>query len=557
MPEAKRTALAMKLNNLLASPGFSSWLEGEALDIQRMYYTPERKPRITIFCIAHLSDTERMFFVSLLMNQLLGWMRTQQGTTSLRAIFYMDEIYGYLPPTAMPPSKKPLMILLKQARAFGLGILLATQNPADLDYKALANIGTWWLGRLQTERDKMRVLEGLEGAANTAGGKFDRQLMEQTLSGLGNRVFLMNNVHEDHPVVFTVRWLMSYLGGPLSRPQIKALMDPIRPKAGAKAAAANEDDGFAPPGASSTATTDRNTLRPKLPDGATELFQPSDDDGERITYTPAILRSATVMFDDAKRKITGRSIVTLVNEIDIEKQKVLWDKFVDLPKDDDLSKYESEPKENAAYADLPGPALKTTTYTSIKKDFTDWVFANHSLELFFSPLLEAYSNPGEKQDEFKVRITQTIREQRDAAIEELRTKTAKTMKSLQDKAEKAASKVDVQQAQSSGAKLSAAVEIGGSILGAIFGRKTSLVKASTISSASRAWKEGADVKAAQSELESLKADIAKLEKQIDDDTQKIRDQYDPATLAFETFKLSPQKKNIQVTATGILWLAKA
>jgi len=556
MPEAKRTALAMKLNNLLASPGFSSWLEGEALDIQRMYYTPEGKPRITIFCIAHLSDTERMFFVSLLMNQLLGWMRTQQGTTSLRAIFYMDEIYGYLPPTAMPPSKKPLMILLKQARAFGLGILLATQNPADLDYKALANIGTWWLGRLQTERDKMRVLEGLEGAANTAGGKFDRQLMEQTLAGLGNRVFLMNNVHEDHPVVFTVRWLMSYLSGPLSRPQIKALMDPIRPKAGAKAAAAAEDDGFAPPGASSAAAADRNTLRPKLPEGASELFQPSDDDGERITYTPAILRSATIMFDDAKRKITGRSIVTLVNEIDIEKQKVLWDKFVDVPKDDDLSKYESDPKENAAYADLPGPALKTTTYTSIKKDFTDWVFANHSLELFFSPLLEAYSNPGEKQDEFKVRITQTTREQRDAAIEELRTKTAKAMKSLQDKAEKAASKVDVQQAQSSGAKLSAAVQIGGSILGAIFGRKTSLVKASTISSASRAWKEGADVKAAQSELESLKADIAELEKQIADDTQKIRDQYDPATLAFETFKLSPMKKNIQVTATGILWLAK-
>lgn len=555
MPEAKRTTLAMKLNNLLASPGFSTWLEGEALDIQRMYYTLEGKPRITIFCIAHLSDTERMFFVSLLMNQLLGWMRTQQGTTSLRAIFYMDEIYGYLPPTAMPPSKKPLMILLKQARAFGLGILLATQNPADLDYKALANIGTWWLGRLQTERDKMRVLEGLEGAANTAGGKFDRQLMEQTLAGLGNRVFLMNNVHEDHPVVFTVRWLMSYLSGPLSRPQIKALMDPIRPKAGAKAAPA-EDDGFAPPGASNAAATDRNTLRPKLPDGATELFQPSDDDGERITYIPAILRSATVMFDDAKRKISGRSIITLVNEIDIEKQKVLWDKFVDVAKDDDLSKYESEPKENAAYADLPGPALKTTTYTSIKKDFTEWVFANHSLELFFSPLLEVYSNPGEKQDEFKVRITQTTREQRDAAIEELRAKTAKTMKSLQDKAEKAASKVDVQQAQSSGAKLSAAVEIGGSILGAIFGRKSSLVKASTISSASRAWKEGVDVKAAQNELDSLKADMAELEKQIADDTQKIRDQYDPATLVFETFKLSPMKKNIQVTATGILWLAK-
>ncbi len=554
MPEAKRVPLAMKLNNLLASPGFSTWLEGEPLDIQRMYYTPEGKPRVTIFCIAHLSDTERMFFVSLLLNQLLGWMRTQQGTTSLRALFYMDEIFGYLPPTAMPPSKKPMMFLLKQARAFGLGILLATQNPADLDYKALANIGTWWLGRLQTERDKMRVLDGLEGAANTAGGKFDRQLMEQTLAGLGARVFLMNNVHEDAPVVFHVRWILSYLSGPLARNQIKALMDPIRPAKEEKAAA--EDDGFAPPGAS-TSNADRNTTHPKLPEDVTELFQPSDEDGESLTYTPTILRSATVVFDDAKRKISGKSVITLVNAIDIEKQKVLWDKFVDIPKNDDLSQYESEPKENAAFADLPGPALKSSTYTSIKKDFTDWVYANHSLEVFFSPLLEAYSNPGEKQDEFKGRVTQTAREQRDAAIEELRAKTAKTMKSLQDKAEKASAKIDAQKAQSTSAKLSTAAQIGGSLLGMLMGRKTSVVKASTVSSASRMWKEGQDVKAAENELESVKADIAALEQQVADETQKIRDQYDPAALTLETVKLTPVKKNIQVTATGILWLAKA
>jgi hypothetical protein len=244
-------------------------------------------------------------------------------------------------------------------------MLLATQNPADLDYKALANIGTWWLGRLQTERDKMRVLEGLEGAANTAGGKFDRQLMERTLAGLGARVFLMNNVHEDAPVAFHVRWILSYLSGPLSRPQIKRSWTRSARRKERRAA---EDDGFAPPGASSTAE-DRNTVRPKLPEDVTELFQPTDEDGEASPTLPAILRSATVVFDDAKKKISGKSSVTLVNVIDIEKQKVLWDKFVDIPKDDDLSKYDSEPVENAAFADLPGPALKSSTYTSIKKDF--------------------------------------------------------------------------------------------------------------------------------------------------------------------------------------------
>jgi hypothetical protein len=554
-PESKRTPLAMKLNNLLASPGFSTWLEGEPLDIQRMYYTKEGKPRVTIFCIAHLSDTERMFFVSLLLNQLLGWMRTQQGTTSLRALFYMDEIFGYLPPTAMPPSKKPMMILLKQARAFGLGILLATQNPADLDYKALANIGTWWLGRLQTERDKMRVLDGLEGAANTAGGKFDRQLMERTLAGLGARVFLMNNVHEDAPVVFHVRWILSYLSGPLARNQIKALMYPIRPAK--KEAVASEDDGFAPPGASS-ASADRNTTHPKLPEDVTELFQPSDEDAESLTYTPAILRSATVVFDDAKRKISGKSVVTLVNAIDIEKQKVLWDKFIDIPKNDDLSQYESEPKENAAFADLPGPALKSSTYTSIKKDFIDWVYANHSLEVFFSPLLEAYSNPGEKQDEFKARVTQTARELRDKAVEELREKTAKAVKALEAKADKASAKVETQKAQASSATMSTVVSIGGGILGAIFGRKSGITAASSsIAGASRVMKERREAAAAESELEAIHSEMADLEKQLADDTQKIRDQYDPAALALETVKLTPVKKNIQVTATGILWLAKA
>src|SRR4029079_11109095 len=196
-PANDRFQLAMALNNLLASPSFATWMEGEPLDVHQFLYTPSGKPRLSIFSIAHLADAERMFFVSLLLNQVLGWMRTQSGTTSLRAIVYMDEIFGYFPPVANPPSKLPLLTLLKQARAFGLGVVLATQNPVDLDYKGLSNAGTWFIGRLQAERDKARVLEGLEGIAAGTGQKFDKQQMEQTLAGLGNRIFLMNNVHED------------------------------------------------------------------------------------------------------------------------------------------------------------------------------------------------------------------------------------------------------------------------------------------------------------------------------------------------------------------------
>ena len=201
------------------------WKENRSI-FANLLYTRDGKPRIAIFSIAHLSDAERMFFVSLLLNQVLAWIRTQSGTTSLRAMLYMDEIFGYFPPVANPPSKGPLLTLLKQARAYGLGILLATQNPVDLDYKGLSNTGTWFIGRLQTERDKMRVLEGLEGAAAATGKNFDRQSMEQTLAGLGNRIFLMNNVNYDAPIIFETRWTMSYLRGPLTRNQIKVLMDP-------------------------------------------------------------------------------------------------------------------------------------------------------------------------------------------------------------------------------------------------------------------------------------------------------------------------------------------
>ena len=222
-PAKDRFALALSINNLLASPGFQTWLTGEPLDIGAMLHTPQGKPRVSVLSIAHLSDAERMFFVSLLLNQVLSWMRAQSGTTSLRALLYMDEIFGFFPPVANPPSKKPLLTLLKQARAFGLGVVLATQNPMDLDYKGLSNAGTWFIGRLQTDRDKMRVLDGLEGAMSEAGAKFDRQQMNKILSSLGNRVFLLNNVHEDAPVLFQTRWTLSYLRGPITRDQIRLL----------------------------------------------------------------------------------------------------------------------------------------------------------------------------------------------------------------------------------------------------------------------------------------------------------------------------------------------
>ena len=228
-PKKARAALALKLNGLLAAPGFAAWLEGEPLDPATLFRSADGRPRVAVISIAHLTEAERMFFVTLLLGEVVAWMRGQTGTSSLRAILYMDEIFGYFPPVAEPPSKRPLLTLLKQARAYGLGVVLATQNPVDLDYKGLANAGTWLIGRLQTERDKARLMDGLEGASAAAGGTFDRAAVEATIGRLAKRVFLMNNVHEDAPVLFESRWAMSYLRGPLTRQQIATLMEGRKP----------------------------------------------------------------------------------------------------------------------------------------------------------------------------------------------------------------------------------------------------------------------------------------------------------------------------------------
>ncbi|HSD46885.1 MAG TPA: DUF87 domain-containing protein, partial [Pyrinomonadaceae bacterium] len=296
-PAGDRVELAMALNHLLASPSFASWMEGEPLDVQNLLYSPQGKPRLSIFSIAHLGDAERMFFVSLLLNQVLGWVRAQSGTTSLRAILYMDEIFGYFPPVANPPSKLPLLTLLKQGRAFGLGVVLATQNPVDLDYKGLANTGTWFIGRLQTERDKARVLEGLEGIAAGSGQKFDKQEMDETLAGLANRIFLLNNVHDDTPEVFETRWAMSFLRGPLTRTQIKQLIEPLKLKTAPQPTVAplSQTPSAVPTGAPQTQS------RPSLPPDITQYYIPIRSSADaKLLYQPMLLGLADIHYSKSK-----------------------------------------------------------------------------------------------------------------------------------------------------------------------------------------------------------------------------------------------------------------
>ncbi|MCB1091077.1 MAG: ATP-binding protein, partial [Verrucomicrobiae bacterium] len=548
--ESARQDLAMKLNNLLASPGFSSWLQGEPLDIKRMLHTPEGKPRISIFSIAHLSDTERMFFVALLLNQTLGWMRAQSGTTSLRALLYMDEIYGYLPPTANPPSKKPMMTMLKQARAFGLGLLLATQNPVDLDYKALSNIGTWWLGRLQTERDKMRVLDGLEGAAASGDSAFDRSKMEQLLAGLGNRVFLMNNVHEDGPAVFHVRWVMTYLRGPLARRQIKELMDPKRPAETPEQKAAK---------ASAPLPEKPVPLRPRLPKGVAEYFVPAGAGvpGEEINYAPAVIRVGEVRYNDAKKGVNGTHEVVHVNPIDLAGGAIDWNREIELPAGMKPQQLSRDPLPGATFADLPLSLIESKVWTGMEKEFVDWLYGNESMTLFFSPLSDEHSQVGETEGDFRARLVHSAREARDKKVEELRQKFAKQIQAAEERVTKAMDELDEQKSQSNSAKLSTVMSIGTSILSAVLGgRKSSFgtTGRSAMSGASRAWKESRDVSRAEDKVDKLEEELAKLEEDCAKEVEALTSAMDPMREVFETVRLTPLKKDCDAKAVGIVWL---
>ncbi len=554
-PSKDRFALAMKLNNLLAAPGFQAWLEGEALDIQQLLHTSTGKPRHAIFSIAHLNDAERMFFVTLLLSQMVGWMRAQSGTTSLRAILYMDEIFGYFPPVANPPSKLPLMTLLKQARAFGFGVVLATQNPVDLDYKGLANTGTWFIGRLQTERDKARVLEGLEGASTSAGKKFDKGRMEQTLAGLGARIFLMNNVHEDEPVVFESRWCLSYLRGPLTRTQIKMLMDPRRRDALSVKREVSETTA-------SIQTASRITShasRPMLPPDVRQQFVPlrgSKPEGSELVYAAMLVGASQIRFSDAKSGVDTTQDVTVLASITEGAVAVDWDHATTA--DLTVADLEQAPAEGAQFLPLPASAGKTKSYVDWNRDFGGWLFRTQKVELFKSPSTKEVSKAGESERDFRVRLQQAGRESRDNGAESLRRKYAPKIATLQDRVRRAEQQKDKQQAESRSSQVAAAISVGASILGAFMGRKTisaaNIGRAATaIRGAGRAIKESQDVGAAEENVAALQQQLADLEAQFKSESEALAASTDPLNEKLETISIKPTKANIAVKLVALAW----
>ncbi len=575
-PSKERFPLAMMLNNLIASPGFEAWMEGEALDVNRFFYNASGKPQVSVFSIAHLSDSERMFFVTMLLNEILGWVRSQPGTGSLRAILYMDELFGYLPPTANPPSKGPLLTLLKQARAFGLGLVLSTQNPVDLDYKALSNAGTWFIGRLQTERDKERVLAGLEGAA--AGGTFDKSRTEEILAGIGQRIFYLHSVHEDEPVIFNTRWVMSYLAGPLTKDQIRALPTNKRPSVFQtdsqsqtqpltqpltqpvqQAQSQVQSDPQAPSQTQPQTQTSKpmNKTAPVLAPLIKQVYLPvTSGSVASIVYKPSVIGIADVLYNNTRHGVTVTQSYTMLTPIHDGPVAVDWSesKKIDLA----LREIESVPLDDIAFSNYPPAASETKNYETWKRLFTQFIRTNISLKLMYCPGLKTISEFGEEEREFRIRLQHLAHEKRDDDLEAMKMKYASKIQTLENRLQKAEQTVEKQSTKASQKKMDAVVSAGSAIFGAFFGRKsisaTSMSRIGTaVKSTSRALKSGEGIDQAQELLESINLQLEELQTELEGQLTEINAKYDVLKEELEEIDIRAISENITVHFVGLAW----
>ena len=554
-PKKDRFELALQLNAVIAAPGFEQWFLGDPLDPASLMRTAKGKPRISIFSIAHLGDTERMFFVSLLLNQILGWMRTQTGTSSLRAIVYMDEIAGFFPPVANPPSKAPLLTMLKQARAFGVGVVLATQNPVDLDYKGLSNTGTWFLGRLQTERDKARVLDGLEGAAS---GGLDRAEAERILSALGKRMFLLHNVHDAKPIVFQTRWTMSYLRGPMSRQQITQVSKAARTEDDTVSQAATAASA-APPPRTAAASAASAGARPVVPPGIDQYFLPDPAAGrgdvDAPVYSPVALGAARITFSDAKLGIDTARDVLFTVPITSGAVPVDWQQAEEVA--GTAADLQQAPAAGAQFSELPAPAVQPKNYALWQKAFSQWLTQSQRIELLRHAGTKLTATGQETEREFRARVQDALREARDAEVDGMKKKFTSRREALAEKLRKAEGAVAREEQQASQQKTQTMFSVGAAAIGALLGRK--VLSAATLGRATtaargmgRSMKEVEDVQRAGELVKSLQEQLAAFDETVREETQRIADSYDTAP-ELETITVAPKRGQVMVQFVALGW----
>ncbi|UCC61746.1 MAG: DUF87 domain-containing protein [Anaerolineae bacterium] len=578
-PEKERLALALALNALIAAPSFENWLEGEPLDVEALLWTPDRKPRVSIFYLAHLDDAGRMFFVTLLLEAVRAWLRRQSGTTDLRALLYFDELYGYLPPHPhQPPSKPPLMALLKGARALGLGLVLATQNPVDLDYKALSNAGTWMVGKLQTDRDRGRALEGVAEATLEAGGRVDRAALTKLVAGLEARTFLLRNVHADAPLTFRSRWAISYLRGPLTRDQIRALRGSEPGKrvadqprlAAAEAPAVLAADAPAPKPAPTWAEA-YASAPPALPSGVREFFVPVETSlewalrqaeeaegttivyqGKRLVYEPRLLAQATVRYKHTPSRLAHDMAYTRLARVPPEGGFVDWE--ID-SQEAALEGLETRPAQVALFALLPS-GLTPRALTAWRKEFADVLYRQEVLTIWHNPTLKLYAAPGETEKQFLRRCRKAAQEARDAAVEKLRDRYEAKFDRIETRLRREERELTEDEAEYEARKREELFTAGESLLSFLGGRRS--IRPISIQSRKRRLTQQSklDIEESEEEIKAFEEKLAELEAEYQEKETEENERWARAIEAIEPVEIRPTKTNIRIERFGLAWLPR-
>ncbi len=581
-PRRERFDLAMTLNGLVASPSFRTWLQGQPLDIAGFLATPEGRCRHSIFSLAHLGEGERMFFVTLLLNQLISWMRTQEGTASLRALLYMDEVFGYLPPVANPPSKLPLLTLLRQARAFGVGVVLTTQNPVDLDYKGLSNTGTWFIGRLQTERDRDRLLDGLLGVSGGGGRPPERADLERTISGLSSRVFLLHNVHDDGPVVFHTRWAMSYLRGPLSRGQIRTLMEGRGPDPSVPPVPAREmppaplrETGIpapsglpagAAPGAEAAGAMAPPQLPPEMRQGflplkvsaATAGLRALEEAGAswevvdtRLAYRPALLATGTVHFVDRRRRVKEEERFGILAPPPSPSGGPDWDRGA--PVDPGASGLSDRPELEASFEPVPESMNELREMKALEKDLQEHLYRSRSVELLHSDAAGLTSRPGEGERDFTLRVNQALREKRDGEVDKLRRRYAGRLRTQQNRLRRAEETLEKRKAVATSRKGEILVSVGESLLSVLMGRRPTRAASTTMGKYRQSRTASMSISEALEAVDAARREISAMEEELQQKIDDISRRLEEDAHQIGRIPVSPRRNDVDVDFFGLAW----
>ncbi|MDD2906277.1 MAG: DUF87 domain-containing protein [Sulfurimonas sp.] len=530
-PQNERMKLATRFNSVISSVTFSAWMQGEALDIQNMLYDENGKAKIAIFSIAHLSDAERMFFVSLLLGAYLSWMRAQRGSSTLKSILYMDEIFGFFPPSKNPPSKEPMLLLLKQARAFGCGIILSTQNPVDIDYKGLSNIGTWFIGKLQTKQDIAKVIDAL--AANSG---LDKEELTQRISALKGRHFFLKNVHETQTQEFGTRWVLSYLKGPMTKDDIKMLMQ------GKKTPEPSHEHKVLMQGESTKALLNKNIK---------EYFLDTNPDA--ILY-PSLYGEVKLRFYNQKKGIDQQETLFLKLPLDANTFTIEWQNA----REEQIRQKSLQAPQNAAYAELPKLISNENSLKSFEKTLADFVYDTKKLELLGCEGLKLESKVGQNRRDFLIEVEDVLKELRDAGIEKLQIKFQNQYDKLQDKLKTLEIKLSKEESEVASKMTDTIISVGLTVVSAFFGKKalsasTISKGASSLSKGKAVIKERADVANAEQLIEDIQEDMQELKSALEEDIQALDEEFSTKNYPLQSVEIRPARSDIDLVDFALLW----